>query len=109
VPRGYVWRKYVADDATEWALLVDADHAAIGSRGWSAPTSGTPAFPRASRPRRVFGISPSTGRPGTTVVGTVTCDLWTGVVTTFTVEANDQTTDTMTVVHRLPERIRVTG
>ena len=39
-------------------------------------------------------------------MGTVTCDLWTGVATTFTVEANDQSTDTMNVVHRVPERLR---
>src|SRR6478672_4402590 len=104
--RGLVWRKYVADDASIWGVLVDADHAAITSRGWASLTAGTPALPSGSQPRRVLGISPSTGRPGSARCGTVTCDLWTGVATTFTVEANDQTTDTLTVTERRQERFR---
>jgi hypothetical protein len=105
--RGYVWRKYVADDATEYATQVDADQAAVTARGWASVAAGTPALPRGSRERRVMGVSASTGRKGSARVGTTTCDLWTGTTTTFTVEANDQTTDTMTVTERRPERIRV--
>jgi hypothetical protein len=105
--RGYVWRKYVADDATEYALLVDADHATDTDRGWATVAAGTPALPRGSHPRRVLGLSPSSGRPGSAVIGDPSADLWTGVATTFTVEANDQTTDTMTVTERRAERIRV--
>jgi hypothetical protein len=102
-----VWRKYVADDATEYAYLVDADHAAITARGWASVAAGTPPLPRGSIARRVFGRSASTGRPGTAVVGTTTCGLWTGVASTFTVEANDGTSDTCTVLERHPERIRL--
>jgi len=102
-----VWRKYVADDATEFAVLVDADQAADATRGWASVTAGTPYLPAGSSPRHVVGLSASTGRTGSTRVGTVTCDLWTGAATTFTVEANDQTTDTLTVMTRQPERIIV--
>jgi len=105
--RGYVWRKYVDDAGNEWALRVDADHAAIASRGWATIVAGTHPLPRECRPRRVFGYSPTTGRPGMAIVGTTTCDLWTGVATTFTVEANDQSTDTINVLHRIKERIAV--
>jgi hypothetical protein len=105
--RGMVWRKYVADDATEYATLVDADQAAITARGWSTVAGGTAPLPRGARERRVHGISLTTGRKGTARVGTATCDLWTGTATTFTVEADDQTTDTMTVTRRQGERIRL--
>lgn len=107
MPRGFVWRKYVADDATEYAYLVDADQASVTSRGWASVTAGTSPLPRGSIPRRVIGRSPTTGRPGAAVVGTATCGLWTGVATTFDVEANDGTTDTCTVVERHKERIRL--
>jgi hypothetical protein len=100
-----VWRKYVTDDAAEYGVLVDADHAAVTARGWAAVAAGTPALPSGSRPRRVMGVSPTSGLPGSARVGTKTCDLWTGVASTFTVEANDQTTDTLSVTERRPEFI----
>jgi hypothetical protein len=104
--RGFVWRKYVADDATEWALRVDADQAIIASRGWASVGAGVPYFPKGGSPRFVVGLSPTTGRTGTARVGTVTCDLWTGAAVDFDVEANDNTTDTMVVTERHQEILR---
>jgi hypothetical protein len=40
-------------------------------------------------------------------VGDTAADLWTGVATTFTVEANDNTIDTMTVTSRTGEKRRL--
>jgi hypothetical protein len=37
------------------------------------------------------------------VVPDITADIWTGVATTFTVEADDGTNDTMTVRRRIGE------
>jgi len=107
VPRGFVWRKYVADDAAEYAYLVDADAAAVTARGWGSVAAGTAPLPRGSVPRRVMGRSATTGRPGFAVCGTNTCGLWTGVASTFDVEATDGSTDTCDVLERHPERIRL--
>lgn len=106
MPRGYVWRKYVADDGSEFALQVDADQAAVVARGWAAVSPGVPYLPLGSKPRYVVGLSPTTGRTGTARVGTVTCGLWTGATTDFDVEANDNTTDTMVVTEKHQEVLR---
>lgn len=106
MPRGYVWCKYVADDATEWALLVDADHATDTARGWTSVAAGTPGLPQASQPRFVIGQSSTSGRTGTARVATTSCDLWTGATTIFTVEANDNTLDIMTVTEKRQEILR---
>lgn len=96
---------YVRDDGTTtYARLVDSDEFAQASRGWSATgVAGLPLLPIKSKPRVVYGVSATSGRRGSAVVATVGADLWTGVATTFTVEANDNTTDTMTVTRRRGE------
>lgn len=108
MPRGFVWAVYISDNPTRrFARLVDGDQILQAERGWT--TTGvadlTP-FPRQSTPRIVRGTSALTGRRGSAVVGSTTAPLWTGSVSTFVVEANDNTTDTMTVTHRVGESIR---
>src|SRR5262252_4674636 len=108
MPRGFVWATYISDNPIRrFARLVDADQFLIPSRGWT--TTGvadlTP-FPQQSSPRTVFGTSVTTGRRGTAVVGSTTAPLWDGSVNTFEVEANDGTSDTMSVTFRRGERIR---
>ena len=96
---------YVRDDGTTtYARLVDSDEFAQASRGWSATgVAGLPLLPIKTKPRVVYGVSATSGRRGSAVVATVTADLWTGVATTFAVEANDGTSDTMTVTRRRGE------
>lgn len=105
MPRGMRYGVYVRDDGTTtYARLVDSDEFAQASRGWSATgVAGLPLLPIKSKPRVVYGVSATSGRRGSAVVATVGADLWTGVATTFTVEANDNTTDTMTVTRRRGE------
>lgn len=105
MPRGMRYGVYVRDDGTtQYARLVDSDEFAQASRGWSATgVAGLPLLPIKSKPRVVYGVSATSGRRGTAVVATVTADLWTGVATTFDVEANDGTSDTMTVTRRRGE------
>lgn len=99
-----VYAIYVADDTTQYARLVDADQAAQASRGWvTAGVAGLPLLPIRSKPRVVYGVSATSGRRGSAIVATTGADLWTGVATTFTVEANDGTSDTMTVTRRRGE------
>jgi hypothetical protein len=100
-----VYGVYVRDDGTtQYARLVDADEFAQAARGWSATgVAGLPLLPIKSKPRVVYGVSATSGRRGTAVVATVDADLWTGAATTFTVEANDGTSDTMTVTRRRGE------
>lgn len=95
---------YTADDATNYARLVDSDQAAEASRGWvTAGVAGLPLLPIKAKPRVVYGVSTTSGRRGSAVIGSVTATLWTGAATTFDVEANDGTTDTMTVTRRRGE------
>ncbi len=105
--RGMVYRGYVADSGTVFQTLVDADEAAIAARGWAAATVGGDLLPRGFKERRAHGLSVATGRRGSCRVGSTASDLWTGVATTFTVEADDNTIDTMTVTSRSGERRRV--
>lgn len=103
--RGMRYGVYVRDDGTtQYARLVDSDEFAEASRGWSATgVTGLPLIPIKSKVRVVYGVSATTGRRGTAVVATPTADLWTGTANTFVVEANDQTSDTMTVTRRRGE------
>lgn len=99
-----VYAIYEADDATQYARLVDADQAAQAARGWvTTGVAGLPLLPIRAKPRVVYGVSATSGRRGSAVVASPTADLWTGVATTFSVEANDGTSDTMTVTRRRGE------
>lgn len=99
MPRGMRYGVYVRDDGTtQYARLVDSDEFAQASRGWSATgVAGLPLLPIKTKPRVVYGVSATSGRRGSAVVATTTAGLWTGAATTFAVEANDGTSDTMTV------------
>lgn len=104
MPRGMIYAVYVSDAGDHYARLVDNDQAGETSRGWSsAGVAGLQLLPIRAKPRRVYGVSATSGRRGSAVVATTTATLWTGVATTFDVEANDQTTDTMTVTRRVGE------
>jgi len=105
MPRGMRYGVYVRDDGvTTYARLVDSDQFAQAARGWDdTGVAGLPLFPIKSKPRVVYGVSATSGRRGTAVVATTDADLWTGTATTFAVEANDGTSDTMTVTRRRGE------
>lgn len=106
MPRGLRWAAYTSDDGTFYARRVDADQVLDPKRGWfTSGVSAFPLFPSFSRPRRVLGVSPTSGRRGQTVVANVAADLWTGAATTFFIEASDGTIDTMTVVERRSEKL----
>lgn len=106
--RGMVFKTYTCDDGTTtFQTLVDADEAAIAARGWGAAVAGNDLLPRAFKERRAHGISATSGRRASCRVGSTAADLWTGVATTFTVEADDNTIDTMTVTSRTGEKRRL--
>lgn len=101
--RGRTPGAYHTDGGTQYKMSVDKDRFATARFGWAAPGGVLPQLPRGAKPRHVVGVSATTGRRGTGVVPVVTADLWTGVATTFQVEADDQTLDTMTVTGRIGE------
>jgi hypothetical protein len=105
--RGMVFRSYFADNGDTFQTLVDADEAAIAARGWGAAVAGHDLLPRGFKERRAHGVSAATGRRGSCRVATTTADLWTGTANTFTVEADDNTIDTMTVTSRTGEKRRL--
>jgi len=103
-----VYKTYTCDDGTTtFQTLVDADEAAIAARGWGAVSVGGDFLPRGFKERRANGVSATTGRRGSCRVGSTAADLWTGVATTFTVEADDNTLDTLTVTSRTGEKRRL--
>lgn len=104
MPRGMVYAIYEDDNANQFARLVDADQAADTERGWvTTGVAGLPLVPIKAKLRRVYGISATSGRRGMAIVATTSATLWTGAATTFTVEGNDNTNDTMTVTRRVGE------
>lgn len=103
--RGRVWAYYASDDGNVYALQVDADYAAMPERGWSHPAAvGTIPYPRQWKPRIVVGLADD-GTTRRAVVASVAADLWTGAVTTFTVEGTDELPHTYTVIKSLAERM----
>lgn len=107
MPRGLVYRSYTADNGDVFQTLVDADHAADTNRGWGAVVPGGTMIPRGLSERVCEGMSAVSGRRGTCRIGSAAALLWQGVATTFMVEADDGTLDTMTVTRRRGERRRV--
>lgn len=101
--RGRTRGKYISDGGTSFAMSVDKDRFATVAFKWVAAPGGANQVPRGCKPRHVTGLSPTTGRRGTAVIPDITSGLWTGTVTTFDVEADDQTTDTMDIIHRIAE------
>jgi hypothetical protein len=102
-----VWGEYQSDDGHTYALHVDADYAAMPERGWVSPAPhGTYVYPRGWTPRRVLGLD-DRGKLQEAVVATTTADLWTGVVTTFTINGSDELPHTVNVVAKRAERNQI--
>lgn len=84
--------------------MVDADRFAVAAFNWVAGIPGNAFLPRRFKPRHVTGLSVTSGRRASATVPSLGADIWTGAATTFDVEADDQTIDTMTVVSRIGEK-----
>ena len=104
---GFVWSVYYTDTGAEaFAVQVDADNAAELSRGWnSAGVEGAQLLPQRFSMRKVYGVSPTTGRRGSAWVATAAAPLWVGTATTFTVRTRDEAVpvDTLVVTRRRGE------
>ncbi len=94
---------YTTDGATDYRFSVDKDRFLVADFGWSSAGAGLNQLPRGCRPRHVTGLSATSGRRAIAVVPQITADIWTGAVSTFVVEADDGTLDTMTVVAKIAE------
>lgn len=109
--RGFIYALYTADDGIQYLKQVDADQAADPGRGWAAwdGTSPQALWPARAKAREVFGVSPTTGRRGHTIVASNVALLWTGIQTTFVAETNDPAlpTDTYGVTRRRGESFPV--
>lgn len=80
-----VWRLYLSDDGREYAVKMRDAYAADPARGFPFHAQvGDIQYPRGWRVRRVLGIGPA-GQTLTADCGSPDADLWTGVVTVFTV------------------------
>lgn len=105
--RGFYTALYTDDTGVQYYKQVDADQAVDPSRGWALydGVAAAQMWPQRARPRMVYGVSPTSGRRGKTIVGHPAAPLWTGVAATFVVETNNpvEPTDTMTVTRRRGE------
>lgn len=103
MPRGFRWAIYVDDTETAWAVRVDADAYEELGRGWtSAGVESLAPLPRLWQPRKVIGVDAS-GRTHSAAIADVASGLWSGLITTFMVEANDNVIVAATVIARLRE------
>lgn len=95
---------YTTDGSTDYRFSVDKDRFAVASFNWSTAGAGLNRLPRGAKPRHVTGLSATSGRRAVAIVPNVTATVWTGVTTTFDVEADDGTLDTMTITGKIGER-----
>jgi hypothetical protein len=102
--RGRRLGAYETDGGSAFSTYVDADRFIVPSFNWVAGLPFNAFLPRGFKPRYVSGLSPTTGRRGRAIVPTLAADVWTGIATTFDVEATDGTIDTMTIVSRVGEK-----
>lgn len=103
--RGRQHGAYVNDRGVSYDMLT-TDHAFNqGSAGWALSDAGSTRSPRRFKPRRVYGLSPTSGRRGSAIVATLTADLWTGTAATFDVLGDDGVSDTMNVIGQSGEKI----
>jgi len=87
--RGFEWAVYLDDDGNRWLMRVDADYYADPDRGWSARTSeDVLIWPQGWLPRSIEGVE-ATGFRQRTRIGSLAAPLWTGSVTTFSINASD--------------------
>lgn len=105
--RGYTWGYYLSDDGNTYAWRVDSDYFAFPERGWTGPAAhGTIVYPRFWSPRRVVGHD-SVGNRQLAIVASVSADLWTGVATTFTINASDDLPYVCHVDYRQAEKLNM--
>lgn len=105
--RGFIYALYTADDGVQYLKQVDADQAVTPERGWALWDGVSPAqaWPMRAKPRKVYGVSPITGRRGETIVAHTAALLWTGASSSFEIETNDPSDprDVLTVTRRRGE------
>lgn len=102
--RGKTAGAYATDGVTLYKVNVDADRFLVSAFAWGAVTPPLPLLPRGFKPRHVTGLSATSGRRAIAMVPHVSSDVWTGAATTFDVEADDGTIDTMTIINRIGEK-----
>ena len=111
MPRGFTYALYTSDIGRQYLKQVDADQVADPGRGWATwdGLAEQLLWPQRAKPRIVFGVSPTTGRRGQTIVAAATALLWTGEQTSFVVETNDPAVpqDTLVVTRRRGESFPV--
>lgn len=102
--RGFEWAIYLDDDDNRWLMRVDADYYADPDRGWSARTeSDTLIWPQGWQPRVIVGIELE-GRTQRARIGSRTAALWTREVTSFVVNASDESPVAATVIRYVAEK-----
>jgi hypothetical protein len=105
--RNRVYGKYTTDKGTVFARPVAAADFASAPQKWVAAPAGSYELPRHIKPRKVHGVSTTTQRRASVVIGDVTADLWTGVAATFAGFGLDGSADTYAVTGQTGEKALV--
>jgi hypothetical protein len=104
MPRGRGKAIYVSDRGPSFWLYVDLDSMADVNRGWiPLGNQGFAPFPEYWSPRYVFGVD-ALGNSHRTRIATTAAPLWTGTVTTWSIEASDRTLVQVTKIGQVGER-----
>lgn len=101
--RGRIYGVYTSDNFLQFKTLVDRDRFLVMDFNWTPVETPLVKMPRGFRPRHVVGISSTSQRRARATVPNIEADIWTGVATTWDIEATDGTIDTMTVTARVQE------
>ena len=103
--RGMQYAAYTTDRNVVVAMRVSINDFGQSARGWAAATDGAMLGSKGFKPRKVHGISPTSGRRSSAIVASVTADLWTGAASTWTENTDANTTDTYTVTGYRGEQV----
>lgn len=112
--RGFVFAIYTADDGSLYSLQVQRNYAIDPVLGFVEATDPyPPLLPRRWKPRRAWGVSPTTGRRNSAIVGSVTAPLWLGSaaggVDVFQRETDNGSSDDFQVTRRRGEQPFIAG
>lgn len=111
VTRGFVYAVYTTDSGVQYAKQVQRNYADDPIRGWGVfdPLLPVPLLPMRTKPRMVYGVSPTTGRRNFTIVASVAAPLWLGAagggVDLFQSETDDGSSDDYVVTRRRGESL----
>lgn len=100
--------QYFTDGSVPIVVKVESDRFGNADFAWTAPAAGSIKTGYGSiKPRRVFGVDPSTGKVRSEIVPDIGANVWTGAATSFTVEDPEGVEHTYNITSRRGELLHL--